>query len=321
MAGIKKLTKSFIRMVTPTLVVAIAAVGVASVWLVYETSRPYNNIYLVTPEQYGMLSSRGAQVTNETWANGDGTSARGWLLRGIPNAPAVILLHRFDADRSHVLNLGVKLNEATNFTVLMPDMRGHGENPAVPYSSFGGCESDDASSAIAYLRSLRSPEDLPLIGKDIGIYGLEMGALTALSTAVKDKSVKALVLDSAPANSDRLMAGVIARRYPFVSSVTSSFASMGSYPYFYEGCYRRENSCELAKVISERRTLLLGGVDSPEFQENTSKLGKCFPVNTTVDSTTDLSPSGMGILNASLELSEGYDQRVIEFMKQALTMP
>ena len=44
-------------------------------------------------------------------------------------------------------------------------------------------------------------------------------------------------------------------------------------------------------------------------------------VNTTVDSATDLSPSGMGILNASMELSEGYDQRVIEFMKQALTMP
>ena len=64
MAGIKKLTKSFIRLVAPTLVVAIVAVGVASVWLVHETSRPYNNIYLVTPEQYGMLAR--AQVTNET---------------------------------------------------------------------------------------------------------------------------------------------------------------------------------------------------------------------------------------------------------------
>jgi pimeloyl-ACP methyl ester carboxylesterase len=52
-------------------------------------------------------------------------------LRGAENAPAVVLLHRYGADRSHVLNLGVKLNEATNFTVLMPDARGHGEKPAV----------------------------------------------------------------------------------------------------------------------------------------------------------------------------------------------
>ncbi len=40
-----------------------------------------------------------------------------------------MLLHRYGGDRSWLFNLGVKINETTNFTILWPDLRGHGENP------------------------------------------------------------------------------------------------------------------------------------------------------------------------------------------------
>lgn len=320
MAATKRLIKNFVRLVSPTLVLSFFAIASASLWLVHETSKPMNSVYLVTPDKFGQLSSRAAQVTDENWGNSDGSKARGWLLRGTPNAPAVIILHRFGADRSHVLNLGVKLNEATNFTVLMPDLRGHGQSPLVEKCTFGGCETGDVAAAITYLRSLKSVEDMPLVGKDIGLYGIEMGALAGLNAATADQSIKALVLDSVPADSDRLMADVIGKRFPFASGITSKFASLGTYPYFYEGCYLRATSCESARTLANRRTLLLGGVDSPDFQESTAKLSKCFPGNTTVDSKTDLSPSGMGLINASIELSESYDQRVIDFLKQALTL-
>ncbi len=321
MAGTKRLVKSFTRLLMPVIIVSVVAILVASVWLVHEASQPFKASYLVSPATYGQLSSRGAQVTEETWTNRDGSSARGWLLRGIPNGPAVVLLHRFGADRSHLLNLGVKLSESTNFTVLMPDMRGHGESPALLHSSFGGCEGDDTNAAIDYLRTLRSPEDLPLVGSDIGIYGVEMGAIAAVAAAAKDPTIKALALDSAPYDSDSLVAGIISKRYPFASSITSRFASLGAYPYYYQGCYRRVPTCEMAKAVSKRRTMLLGGVDEPDYQESTSRLSKCFPVDTTVDAKTDLSPSGIGISTASMELSEAYDQRVIDFLKIALTTP
>lgn len=321
MAGTKRLFKSFYRLLSPPVILSILAVGVASVWLVFESSKPMTMVYLVTPDKYGQLSSRAAQVTDEKWTNHDGSQSRGWLLRGIPNAPAVILLHRYGADRSHVLNLGVKLNEATNFTVLMPDQRAHGQQPFVEHSTFGGCEADDVESAITYLRSLRSPEQVALVGKDIGIYGLEMGALAALNAATKNDSIKALVLDSIPQDSDALMGHVIGKRFPFASVITAKFASLGTYPFYYQGCYKRATSCETARILANRRILLLGGIDSPDFQETTSKLGKCFPVNASVDSKTDLSPSGMGMISASIEQSEGYDQRVIDYLKQALTMP
>lgn len=318
MAKSIRLLKSFSRLLLPVAVLGILAIATSSVWLVHETAHPVSAAYLVTPEVYGMLSARGAQVTNETWVNKDGTSARGWLLRGAQDSPAVILLHKYGANRSHVLNLGVKLNEATNFTILMPDQRGHGADPAVKYTSFGGCESDDTLAAIEYLRTLKTPEQFPLVGQEIGLYGLEMGSLAALAAAAKQADVKAVALDSVPQSADSMLASTVERRFPFASAVTSKFAQLGTRPYFFEGCYRRETSCDFAKALAGRKVLLLGGLDAPNFQESTSKLSKCFPANASVESKTDLSPSGLGMINASLELSESYDQRVIDFFRQSL---
>ncbi len=142
MAKTTRLFKNFYRLVFPVIVLLLLAIVGASMGFIYKAAHPPSNKYLVTPEKYGRFSALGARVTEEVWQNADGTTARGWLLRGAENAPAVVLLHRYGADRSHNLNLGVKLNETTDFTILMPDQRGHAENPSVKYSSFGGCENN-----------------------------------------------------------------------------------------------------------------------------------------------------------------------------------
>lgn len=319
MAKVKRLTKSFLRLLLPVVVLLVVASTAASVWLVHETSHPIHYGYLVTPEKYGMLSSRGAQVTEEGWQGHDGVAQKGWLLRGAPNMPAIILLHRYGANRSHLLNLGVKLNEATNFTVLMPDLRGHGPEAGDKICTFGGCESEDLTSTVAYLNGLKTPEGFQLLGGGIGIYGLEMGALSALSTAVASPDVKAVALDSVPADSDAMLASVIERRFPFGSSITRKLGTMGTYAYYFDGCYNRQPTCEMAKQLQNRSVLLLAGADAREFQESTSKLSKCLPSSVKLDSKTDLSPSGMGILNASMETSEAYDQRIIDFFRNSLT--
>src|SRR5215213_8865403 len=197
MARTKRLFRSFFRLFLPVVVLLVVGVIAASIWFVHTSSNPPKTAYLLTPEKYGRLSTRGAKVTDEKWSNRDGTEARGWLLRGNAGAPAVVLLHQYGADRSHVLNLGVKLNEVTNFTILMPDMRGHGESPLVKMTTFGGHESEDVLSSLDFLRSLKTDDKNILVGKQIGVYGVEMGALAALTAASKDENVKALVLDSA----------------------------------------------------------------------------------------------------------------------------
>ena len=318
MAQTTRLFKSIYRLLLPVVILAVVAVMVASIFLVHTVSVPPQSAYLVTPEKYGQFSTRGARVTDEKWMNRDGTQSRGWLLKGSEGLPAVVFLHRYGADRSHVLDLAVKLNEATNFTVLMPDERGHGVDPTVSQSSFGGCEGDDALVAIEFLRELKTETQSNLVGQNIGFYGVEMGAIGALNAAAKDQSIKALALDSIPSNSDDVLAGAIEKRFPFASSVTSKIANIATPVYFYNGCYWRGAACDLAKSVGNRQVLLLAGSDAPDLQDSTAKLNRCFPNGTQVEAKTDLNPSGYNLMNASLEQSAAYDQRVIEFFKTAL---
>lgn len=318
MAKTKRLFKSFYRLIFPVVLLVVGSIVTASILLVQKAAFAPKARYLVTTEKYAQLSSRGAQITDETWQNMDGTTARGWLLRGTAGAPAVILLHAYGADRSYVLNLGVKLNEATDFTILMPDQRGHGDTPHVKQTTFGGCETEDALAAIKFLRGLKPDGQTALVGQNIGIYGTEMGALTAVFAAGKDESVKALVLDSVPNSSDDLLARATVKRYPFASFITTRVAQLGTYMYFYDGCYRRDSVCDVAKNLNNRQVLLLAGADAPEFQTSTTAVSRCFPNSTKLETKTDLNPSGYNITNATLEQSEMYDQRVIGFFKQSL---
>ncbi|MBL0242441.1 MAG: hypothetical protein IPQ00_17900 [Chloracidobacterium sp.] len=77
-------------------------------------------------------------------------------------------------------------------------------------------------------------------------------------------------------------------------------------------------SCETAKKIDGRSILLLAGLDAPDFQESTTKLSKCFASGNKIESKTDLSPSGVGIINASIDQSEAYDRRIIDFFRNNL---
>lgn len=318
MATNSRLFKSFIRLLFPVAFLIAAAVVAGSLSLVYTAARPVKAGYLVTPSKYGQLSTRAAQVTEETWSNRDGSSSRGWLLRGAENAPAVILLHKYGADRSYVLNLGVKLNESTNFTVLMPDLRGHGEDPPVPHASFGGCESEDIRAAVEFLRGLKAPNQIALVGRNLGIYGVEVGSMVALSTAAADESIKAIALDSVPSASDDVLNGTVLRRYPFAGAVTSRLAKLGTYMYYFDGCYQRRPVCETARRLTNRNVMLLAGLDAQGFQDSTADVAKCLPPANKIEIKTDLSPSGYSIINASMEQSEAYDQRLIDFFRNSL---
>ena len=145
-----------------------------------------------------------------------------------------------------------------------------------------------------------------------------MGALVAISAASKNAGVKALAVDSVPADSDGMLGESVRHRYPFANFATSSLARIGTYLYYFDGCYQRDPTCDTAKAIDSRNVLLLAGVDAQEFQDSTSKLNKCFGSSNKIGGKTDLSPSGYSIINASMEQSEAYDQRLIDFFRESL---
>lgn len=298
------------------LLLVLAAIGV-TVWLVYSAMRPPRRAYLVTPEKFTQLSDSGLRATEETWQNHDGTSARGWLIRGAEGSPAVLLLHGYGADRSWLLNLAVKLNETTNMTVLLPDLRGHGPEPSVAVTSFGWAESDDALAALEYLRGLKSPQGRALAASRLGVYGVEAGAYAALSASKRDAAVSAVVLDSVPDSPDDVLAAAVRDRTGFDNRLMQALARLGTRVYF-AGRYKSDAACTLAEGLGDRQVLLLSGEGAAHLKHTTETLANCFPIRANVEAHTDLPLTGLGLPSASPEQDEAYDRRLIDFFDRTL---
>jgi pimeloyl-ACP methyl ester carboxylesterase len=309
----RRILRAFLPIILLLALVLVAVTG----WVVYGATRPPRQEYLVTPEKFTQLSGPGLKASEETWANRDGTRARGWLLRGGEGAPAVILLHRYGADRSWLLNLGVKLNETTNFTILWPDLRGHGLNPPVNWTSFGAHETEDVQAAIDYLRSLKTSQDRPLVGETVGLYGVELGAYTGLEAATRSKEIKALVLDSVPSAPNDIVNNAVRERTGMDNGFVQWLARTGMNIYFM-GKYANAPSCAAASSLSDRQVLLLASKDTPQLQSSTVAVSRCFPQGATVEVQSELPVSGYNLRLATGEQSEVYDRRVIDFLDRAL---
>jgi len=309
----KRLVKSFLPI---ALVIVLAVVGAVS-YVVYCVSHPAKSAYVVTPESFSRISGRAIKVTDETWTTLDNHRARGWLLKGAEGAPAVVLLHRYGGDRSWLFNLGVKINETTGFTILWPDLRGHGENPLIKWSSLGGRDGDDLKAALTFLRSLKSENQKTLVGESFGIYGVELGAFSALKAARTEPQIKVLVLDSISSSSDDLLRAAITKCVGVDNGLVRVLTRFGMKSYL-AGNYQDDNTCEIASTMQDQRVLLLSGNDAGPLRDATASLQQCFKASGNVEVRTDLPLSGFSLPSATGEQSEAYDRVVIEFFARNL---
>jgi pimeloyl-ACP methyl ester carboxylesterase len=304
----------------PVALLLVLGVGAGLLFIVHTIARPVTHPYLVTPETFPAYSARGLRVSLERWNNDDATEARGWLLRGAEGAPAVILLHRYGADRSWLLNLGVKINEATNCTILWPDLRGHGENPITSQTTFGALETADVAAAISFLRNLKTTQgQRPLVGERFGFYGVELGAYAALAASVRhpqQEQVRALVLDSVPTSSDELLQNATRDRVGFDNGLLN-LLMRGAARIYFLGRYENDSSCDLAAHATDRRVLLLSGQDAGRLRDSTRALAQCFPPSPPVALHVDLPVTGFTASSATGEQGETYDRLVIEFFSHA----
>jgi pimeloyl-ACP methyl ester carboxylesterase len=309
----KKLLKSLRPIV---LVLALALVAVLA-YIVYEITRPPRRAYLVTPQSFSQISGPILRVTDETWRNRDGTTARGWLLRGSEKAPAVVFLHRYGGDRSWLFNLGVKLNEATNFTILWPDLRGHGLDPPVNSSTFGVNEGNDVLASVDFLRTLKTSSGGSLIGDHIGLYGVELGAYAALYAALHDPSIRALALDSVPLNADDLLRTAL-KEDVGVNNPLSLYLTRMALRVYFLGKFENRSACEMASSLRSQRVLLLSGEDAGPLRNSTVALQNCFRNRANLEVNTDLPLTGFKLPSATGVEGEGYDRRVIDFLDKSL---
>ena len=309
----KRLLKSLLPIV---LVIGLAVVGSLS-FIIYCVSRPAKRPYVVTPESFSQISGRAIKVTDETWANQDGRRSRGWLLKGAESAPAVVLLHRYGGDRSWLFNLGVKINETTNFTILWPDLRGHGETPVVKWTSLGVREGDDLLAAVEFLRGLKSENQKKLAGDLFGVYGVELGAYTALKAASRENQIKVLVLDSVSRSPEALLRTAVANCIGLDNGFVQYFSRTAMKLYLL-GAFEDTPACDFARSIREARVLLLSGADAGQLRGATTSLQHCFSVPNNVETRTDLPLSGFSLPSATGEQGEAYDRVVIDFFDRNL---
>ena len=309
----KRLVRSFLPIV---LVVALALV-VAVALVVYAISNPPRRSYLVTPDAFKQFSGPAVKVSDETWSNPDGSRARGWLLKGTEGAPAVVLLHRYGADRSWLFNLGVKISETTGFTILWPDLRGHGLNPSVKWTSFGGRESQDLLGALDFLRKLKSDNKNKLVGDRFGIYGVELGAYAGLRAAQYDGEIKVLVLDSIPRTPDEVVGAAIKSNVGFDNALVRRLSLTGLRLYLLRS-YESVDACSVAGSFRDQKVLLLSGSDAGYLRDSTLSVAQCFANRSNVEVRPDLPLSGFNLPLATGEQGEGYDRIVIEFFDRTL---
>jgi len=316
MASRRRLGKKLFKSLLPILLVVTVALVVALAFIVRGITHPPRRSYLVTPKSF-QFSGPALKVTDQTWRNRDNSPARGWLLKGADGAPAVVLLHHYGADRSWLFNLGVKINEATNFTILWPDLRGHGLGPPVQWTSFGTFEGEDVLAAIDFLRALKTDNSNRLVGDQIGLFGVELGAYAALRAAAQNKGVKVLVLDSVPRNADELVQATVKSDLGMGVPLVPALASLATHAYFL-GRYENTPACEIAASLSIQRVLLLSGPDAGELRESTIELSRCFKDPASVEVKTDLPLTAFNLPSATGEAGEGYDRQVIEFLDKNL---
>lgn len=309
----KRLIKSFLPIV---LVIGLAVVGSLS-YIVYCVSRPAKRPYVVTPDSFTQISGRAIKVTDETWSNKDGRRSRGWLLKGAEGAPAVVLLHRYGGDRSWLFNLGVKINETTNFTILWPDLRGHGVDPLVKWTSLGSQEGDDVLAALEFLRTLKTETQKKLVGDVFGLYGVELGGYSALKAASRDTQIKALVLDSVATSPDELLQSAVSNCIGIDNGFVH-YLSRTAMKIYLVGGFDMTPACDLARAVREPRVLLLSGVDAGSLKDSTASLLSCLPAPNNVERRTDLPLSGFSMPSATGEQGEAYDRIVIDFFDRNL---
>ncbi|MCA1615412.1 MAG: alpha/beta hydrolase, partial [Acidobacteria bacterium] len=233
-----------------------------------------------------------------------------------------VLLHGYGHDRSAFLNLGVKLNETSNFTVLWPDLRGHGSNPPVSQTTFGPREAEDLSAAVAFLRTLKTARQKPLVGQQLGVYGVELGAYASLAWAARGGeeagNLRGLALDSAPAAPQDLLHAALSTRLGFEDGLLRSLTRTGARLVLL-GKYDNTPACaHAARHGGPAALLLLTGADAGPLRDSTRALAQCFPPAASVEIKDDLPVSGTRLSSSTGLSGETYDLLIIDFFSRTL---
>lgn len=171
-------------------VLVLAVLSGLTVWLcaymAKKTLRPLSRRKAldIWPDQYGIPYE---EVQFHTQ---DGVLIKGWFIPFEGSEKTIICMHGWGMNRADIFKNTYFLHDF-GYNLLYFDFRALGESGGT-VSSIGYLEVKDLRAAIDFLKNTR-----PAIARHIGLYGLSMGAVVAITEAAQNKDIECVVSEAA----------------------------------------------------------------------------------------------------------------------------
>ena len=147
----------------------------------FKMSRGRRKPVVIFPSDYGLV----AQTVH--FPTQDGLILEGWFIPNGASDKTIVLAHGFDMNKGDVLKRTHFL--AKNYNLFYIDCRGAGGSQG--HSSMGTKENRDVAAAVEYLH-----KNFPLQAREIGLYGISMGAAAVSYYTAHYGGIKCLLLES-----------------------------------------------------------------------------------------------------------------------------
>jgi pimeloyl-ACP methyl ester carboxylesterase len=156
--------------------ITVGAVLVISLWTFWMAVRPPRIAIPGTPQDYRLAAE------DLTITTADGAKLAAWLIpSAVPNAPALVLLHGYPANKADLLPIAGALQ--SRFTVLLLDFRYFGKSEGAA-TTLGFRERADLRGAVDTLAQRGHPR--------IGVFGYSLGGAVAILGAAEDPRIRAV---------------------------------------------------------------------------------------------------------------------------------
>lgn len=177
----------FKRVIFALLIILVILVyGVFPLWLssivTKAKTRPMDRLLIETPADYK------AEFKDVEFQTSDGIKISGWLMPSRGKRATIIYSHGLFRSRRELLERAIDLWRL-GYGALLYDARNHGDSGQARVS-FGYNERLDAEAAVRFLRDDLRTQDR------IVMFGISMGAATALLAAAETPDVAAVISDS-----------------------------------------------------------------------------------------------------------------------------
>lgn len=301
--GTPILSRPAVRFLLIILIIAALPIG-GGIFLLHRITHPVRDRTEFNPED---LMLRTEEVTFDA---ADGVLLSGWMVRGVPGSPVIVLAHDLGGSRYSMVNSAVSLNRA-GYPLFVFDLRGHGRSSGRG-SSLGVDEKHDLLGAVAYLKTRKDVD-----GSRLGVWGVGMGAYAAVLAAAEAPEIAALALDAVypdvPAQLDRLVKSRIPPAFHFVVPGVRLLYN----PYF--GFHHSKGNSVSGTIdrLSGRNVLFIAALDAPERHAEEQVLYAALPDNPAGEKNfLELRASGISGLYA--EDKKTYDAAIVTFFRTYL---